>query len=275
VPGHLIPQLYFDYLRGGASEPLAGVFRHNQMDLRGLAALAGRMFALITQTEIAEGDPLELYGLSKLLHRRGERARARQLYERALEAGLSGAVSRAARRELAALAKHEHDYPRAIQLWQELTGAVGAGLAPPLGDPRVAPTTEAGFVGRGFSRDIEQALPLRASAPETSVPSGAEAQGKNGRGMSELKLRPPKESIPFSNDTLEAFEQLAMYYEHHAKQPERAAELTRDALRELRGAFRLSLLDPSRYRKLKTRLEHRLRRLERKTDSIFLARQDE
>jgi len=31
----LIPQFYFDYLRGGPAEPLAGVVRHNQMDLRG------------------------------------------------------------------------------------------------------------------------------------------------------------------------------------------------------------------------------------------------
>ena len=40
-----IPEYYFDYLRGGPAEPLAGVFRHNRMDLRGLAALAGRVFA--------------------------------------------------------------------------------------------------------------------------------------------------------------------------------------------------------------------------------------
>src|SRR6266568_3405567 len=33
VEAALIPQLYFDYLRGGPAEPLAGVVRHNQMDL--------------------------------------------------------------------------------------------------------------------------------------------------------------------------------------------------------------------------------------------------
>jgi len=38
----LIPQYYFDYLRGGPADPLAGVVRHNQMDLRGLAALFGK-----------------------------------------------------------------------------------------------------------------------------------------------------------------------------------------------------------------------------------------
>jgi uncharacterized protein YprB with RNaseH-like and TPR domain len=39
ISSALIPQHYFDYLRGGSPRPLAGVVKHNQMDLRGLAAL--------------------------------------------------------------------------------------------------------------------------------------------------------------------------------------------------------------------------------------------
>jgi len=81
IPAELIPQVYFDFLRGGPPEPLVGVFRHNQMDLRGLAALAGRMFTLLDDPESTEGDSLELYGLSRLLRRRGEVPRARRLYE--------------------------------------------------------------------------------------------------------------------------------------------------------------------------------------------------
>src|SRR6266403_41656 len=42
VSSALIPQFYFDYLRGGPAEPLAGVVRHNQMDLRELALMAKR-----------------------------------------------------------------------------------------------------------------------------------------------------------------------------------------------------------------------------------------
>ncbi len=40
VMSELIPQIYFDYLRGASPEPLVPIFHHNQMDLRGLAALA-------------------------------------------------------------------------------------------------------------------------------------------------------------------------------------------------------------------------------------------
>src|SRR5260370_34346025 len=46
VASALIPQFYFDYLPGGPAEPLAGAGRHHPSDLRGLAALFGKIHAL-------------------------------------------------------------------------------------------------------------------------------------------------------------------------------------------------------------------------------------
>ena len=192
IDSALIPQVYFDYLRGGPAEPLVHVFRHNQMDLRGLAALAGKILAILAEPEASESsveDPLDLYGLSRLLHRRGDLPRARRVYERALEAGLPGAVDRAARRELARFAKRERDYARATSLWEEL--------------------------------------------------------------------------LADSTEGLEAYEQLAIYYEHHALEPRRAADFTREALAALRKAYRSGRIEPGRYRRLQARLEHRLARLTR------------
>jgi hypothetical protein len=121
-----IPEFYFDYLRGGAAEPLAGVFLHNRMDLRGLAALAGRVFQMLAEPETLEpnaGTALELYGISGILNRRGESARARSLYERALAAGLPESVDLRARHELAHLAKRERDFGYAAELWHGITKA--------------------------------------------------------------------------------------------------------------------------------------------------------
>src|SRR5712672_1224269 len=47
VPSSMIPQFYFDYLRGRSPLPVAGVVRHNAMDLRGLAALFGKLNSLL------------------------------------------------------------------------------------------------------------------------------------------------------------------------------------------------------------------------------------
>src|SRR6201998_454798 len=73
VSSALIPQFYFEYLRGGPTKPLAGVVRHNQMDLRGLAALFGKINTLLDERQsLAAEDSLDLFGLSKFLQRRGD-----------------------------------------------------------------------------------------------------------------------------------------------------------------------------------------------------------
>jgi uncharacterized protein len=188
IPGALIPQAYFSYLRGGGPEALSQVFRHNQMDLRGLAALATRLVALLTDPDAATCDPLELYGLSRLEQRRGSPDGARRLYERALAAGLPGEADRAARRELARLAKRERDFDRATELWEDILGE--------------------------------------------------------------------------TRDGLDAYGQLAIYYEHRARAPERALELTRQALAALRSAWQRGSVPPGAYRRLRERLARRLQRLE-------------
>jgi uncharacterized protein len=121
-PTH-IPSIYFDYLRGGPTEPLGGVFFHNRMDLRGLAALAGHI--LRTTADVDSVIPrkdmsLEFYGLARLLVRNGEYQRATSAYERAIVSGLPHEIEQKARHELARLAKRHKDFDRAVALWSGL-----------------------------------------------------------------------------------------------------------------------------------------------------------
>jgi uncharacterized protein YprB with RNaseH-like and TPR domain len=118
-----IPEFYFAFLRGVAIDEIAGVFRHNQMDLRGLAALAGRIFQMLSEPEGGEQEPLELYAISRLLNRRGECSKARKLYERCLGVRLPEPIARRARHEAARLAKRERDFGRATELWTELASS--------------------------------------------------------------------------------------------------------------------------------------------------------
>ncbi len=116
----LIPQHYFDYLRGGPAEPLAAVVRHNQMDLRGLAALVGKIDALLKSDEGHEVQSLDLFGLSRYLQRRGESQRAHSACSQAIDLGLPKEHDRQARRELALLAKRRGEHDKAAALWHEL-----------------------------------------------------------------------------------------------------------------------------------------------------------
>ena len=122
ISSAMIPQYYFDYLRGGSCEPLVGVVRHNQMDLRGLAALFAKINSLLAAqaADRAGIDSLDLFGLSRFLERRGDADRARVACAQALEIGLPAEFRPRARRDLAMLAKRRGAYDEAAKLWHEL-----------------------------------------------------------------------------------------------------------------------------------------------------------
>ncbi|MFZ1051824.1 MAG: ribonuclease H-like domain-containing protein [Candidatus Sulfotelmatobacter sp.] len=186
----LIPQIYFDYLRGGPPDRLVPVFHHNQMDLRGLAALSSRILSLFSDAENLGQDGLELFGVSRVCEKRGENTRARKLYEKSIASVLPSETDRAARRSLARLAKREGDFNLACDLWE---GALGN-----------------------------------------------------------------------SRHGYEAYEQLAIYYEHNARNPEQARQVVRRAIDELRRANQIGDIATSAYREIKARFDHRMARLERK-----------
>jgi hypothetical protein len=190
IPSESIPARYFDFLRGGPAEPIAEIFHHNQMDLRGLAALAVHITDLLREPESAACGPAELYGISRLLQRRGEVRLASLTFERALSGDLPSAAQRSAKRELALFAKRNGEFERANRLWEELAEDESAGL--------------------------------------------------------------------------EACEHLAIYYEHQARDLQRAARLAREALIKLRASVDTRRIAPSTYRQWYARFQHRLNRLESK-----------
>src|SRR5580693_1969257 len=130
VASALIPQFYFDYLRGGPAEPLAGVVRHNQMDLRGLAALFCKINEMLSEPSGAalEIESLDLFGLSRFLQRRGEAERAHSTCAQALEIGLPAEFRPKALQELALMAKRRGQHAQAAEIWQEIAGDPADGI---------------------------------------------------------------------------------------------------------------------------------------------------
>jgi uncharacterized protein YprB with RNaseH-like and TPR domain len=120
MPGSLIPQYYFDYLRGGSPGPLAGVVRHNRMDLRGLAALFGKLNSLLDTEYHGTAEALDLFGLSRYLQRRGAAERAESTCAAARDHGLPLPFDRQAQRELALMAKRRGEFAKSATIWAEL-----------------------------------------------------------------------------------------------------------------------------------------------------------
>ncbi len=73
-----------------------------------------------------------------------------------------------------------------------------------------------------------------------------------------------------SREGLEAYEQLAIYHEHRARDPHVARALVRRALAELGKAERRGGMAPGAQRQSRARFERRLARLERKMGRMLL-----
>jgi tetratricopeptide (TPR) repeat protein len=160
------------------------------MDLRGLAALSSRILSLLSDAENLGQDGLELFGVSRICENRGDRTRARKLYEKSIASVLPTETDLAARRSLARLAKRECDFDLACELWKD-------------------------------------------------------ALGNSRHGY-------------------EAYEQLAICYEHKVRDPERARHIVRQAIDELRRAIQAGDIAPGAYREFRSRFDRRMGRPERK-----------
>jgi len=64
VPGWLIPDLYFDYLRHGEAYPLCQVFVHNALDILSLVTLAARINTIMRDPPASTAEhPTDTYSL--------------------------------------------------------------------------------------------------------------------------------------------------------------------------------------------------------------------
>lgn len=120
VPGWLIPQIYFDYLRSGDARPLKGVFYHNAMDVLAMAALLTHMAQLLAeplQTVLEHG--LDVVALAKLFEELGQTEAAIQLYERGLAySNLPEENYWDTQQRLAGVHRRRGDLAAAVEVWR-------------------------------------------------------------------------------------------------------------------------------------------------------------
>lgn len=93
VPGYLVPEFYFNYLRTRDPWAVKPVFDHNRQDVLSLLCLAGRAAerfeAFLEDPPGEEGvDALDLYGLARFYRALGRHEAAVRCYRASLGAGL-------------------------------------------------------------------------------------------------------------------------------------------------------------------------------------------
>jgi uncharacterized protein YprB with RNaseH-like and TPR domain len=121
VPGALIPMLYFDYVHSGQGAPLLPVFEHNALDILSLACLTSivpHAFRDPANAPLRHGS--EMTGIGRWLRAAGELEQARNLFKRAVDAGLPDDLLFRTLWDTAALERKLGCVDAALAVWNDL-----------------------------------------------------------------------------------------------------------------------------------------------------------
>lgn len=128
VPGWMIPELFFNYLRDGDARPLKNVFYHNAMDVVSLAALMNHMADLLANPiENNQGYGVDLLSIARLFEDLQDLDKATGYYLHGLdhpdaqEERLPTDVLLDAIQRLAIIYKRQGEFSAAIPLWEKAT----------------------------------------------------------------------------------------------------------------------------------------------------------
>ncbi len=120
IPGWMIPEIYFDYLRSGDARPLQRVFYHNAMDVVSLAALLNHTSALLEDPfSQYRNEWIDLAAVARLQEDLGHNDRAVGLYELCLKGELPKELYTDTLIRLSMLHKRSNNYTAAIPLWEQ------------------------------------------------------------------------------------------------------------------------------------------------------------
>jgi uncharacterized protein len=120
VPGYLIPEMYFEYLRSGDARPLNGIFYHNGMDILSLAALFNFINDLLADPLCSQAiDSLDLVAIARMHEELENVDLAVRLYERAIAQGLPRPFFIQTLERFAQLYRRRGNWEGALTLWKK------------------------------------------------------------------------------------------------------------------------------------------------------------
>ena len=150
LPGALVPERYFGYLKTGEFALLEDVLRHNLQDVQSLAELTGHLCAVFRQPLLLE-HPEDLFGVGRTLLRGGRVEQARRCFKILGKSSLSPQ----AHMHLASSYKKEREWAQAIETYRTMIAA---------GEGGAWPYVELAKYYEHIARDIPSALRCASGA---------------------------------------------------------------------------------------------------------------
>lgn len=125
LPGALVPQRYFDYLKSGDASLLEDVLRHNVQDIASLALILHRLLTL-HESPLQADAPEDLFCLGKVCEQRGHIEKARQCYRAADQ----GSLSALCRMRIAETYRRAGEREQAAKIYQTMAACRQGGMEP-------------------------------------------------------------------------------------------------------------------------------------------------
>jgi len=119
IPGWMVPQIYFDYLRDGDAHPLAGVFYHNAEDILSLTALFHHLSDMVRAPCDRIENNLDLISIAGILEKKGDFDQAILLYKEAIIRGIPQYFTHWVLFRLASIYKRILDWDTACKFWTQ------------------------------------------------------------------------------------------------------------------------------------------------------------
>jgi hypothetical protein len=120
VPGYLIPEMYFEYLKTQDARPMAGIFYHNAIDILSLTGLFSHMAFLLHNPhshKISHSE--DVVALARFFESMDDIPQAEALYQRALSGELPQDLYWDTLERYSFLRKRKNDWAAAISLWEQ------------------------------------------------------------------------------------------------------------------------------------------------------------
>lgn len=125
LPGALVPQQYFSFLKTKDVALLEGILQHNAQDIISLAHILDRLVRLHDEPLLAQ-NPEDLFSLGRVWEKRGKAAGARLCYR----AADKGSVSLLARGKMADSYRRAGDWEAAAQVYATMIASRQGGIGP-------------------------------------------------------------------------------------------------------------------------------------------------
>jgi hypothetical protein len=121
TPGAEVPGIYFEFLRTGDPDEIAGVFEHNVHDIVSLVAvttLLDQNFAGIRETPVESG--LTSFSRGKIFEKQGDLEQAVECFRASLNTEVSSTRRQKILSSLAGIYKRQKRWELALPLWQKM-----------------------------------------------------------------------------------------------------------------------------------------------------------